>query len=137
MTYVSTGLRRLVRERALGRCEYCRLHEDDAFWSHHVDHIYAEKHGGETVEDNLCLSCADCNRHKGSDLCSIDPITDEIVSLFHPRHDTWSEHFQVGAGEIQAQTPQARITMRLLHFNDEERVLERQKLEDLGDYPGI
>ncbi|MCC6802795.1 MAG: HNH endonuclease, partial [Anaerolineae bacterium] len=68
MTYVSAELRREVRERAHLRCEYCRLHEEDAFWTHQVDHIYAEKHGGETAEDNLCLSCADCNRYKGSDL---------------------------------------------------------------------
>lgn len=137
MTYVPAELRRFVHERARGRCEYCQIHEDDAFWSHHVDHIYAEKHGGETIEDNLCLSCADCNGYKGSDLCSIDPLTGEIVSLFHPRRDSWRDHFRLETGDIQALTPQARITLRLLHFNDEERVVERRRLGDLGAYPDM
>ena len=134
MTYVAAELRRRVRERAHLRCEYCLMNEDDVFWTHQVDHIYAEKHGGETVEDNLCLSCADCNRYKGSDLCSIDPLTGEIVPLFHPRRDTWAEHFRVADGEIQALTPQGRITIRLLRLNDEERVVERQRLWGLGRY---
>ena len=43
MTYIPEALRRLVAEQADGRCEYCRLHEDDAFFTHEVDHIYAEK----------------------------------------------------------------------------------------------
>ena len=62
MTYIPEALRRLVTERAGGRCAYCRLHEDDTFFIHEVDHIYAEKHDGPTVEGNLCIACADCNR---------------------------------------------------------------------------
>jgi 5-methylcytosine-specific restriction endonuclease McrA len=94
MTYIRESLRRLVFQRANGRCEYCLLHEDDAYMPHEVDHIYAEKHGGETSEANLCLSCAECNRYKGSDLASIDPQTGEVVQLIHPRRDNWSDHFE-------------------------------------------
>lgn len=83
MTYIPEALRRLVavseadaqRLRAGGRCEYCRLHEDDTFFTPEVDHIYAEKHDGPTIEWNLCVACADCNRNKGSDICSLDPET--------------------------------------------------------------
>ncbi|MBX3081073.1 MAG: HNH endonuclease, partial [Anaerolineae bacterium] len=57
MTYIPDKLRELVYTRANGRCEYCLLHSNDAFYTHEVDHIYAEKHGGETTEVNLCLSC--------------------------------------------------------------------------------
>jgi len=53
-----------------GRCEYCRVPMTDAYAGHEVDHNYAEKHGGETSEDNLCLSCWICNRLKVTDLCS-------------------------------------------------------------------
>ncbi len=136
MTHVPQELRRQVRDRAQGRCEYCLLGEGDAFWSHQVDHIYAEKHGGETTEANLCLSCADCNRYKGSDLCSIGPVTGEIVALFHPRRDLWTEHFRVDAGVIRPLTPQARIAVRLLRLNDEQRVEERRRLARLGRFPG-
>lgn len=37
MTYIPETLRRLVAQRTGGRCEYCRLHEDDAFFTHEVD----------------------------------------------------------------------------------------------------
>ena len=134
MTYIASELRRQVHERAQGRCEYCLLREEDTFWSHQVDHIYAEKHDGQTAENNLCLSCADCNRFKGSDLCSLDPLTGEIVSLFHPRRHNWAEHFHFTAGEIQPVTPQGRVTVRLLRLNDEERLIERVRLWRLGRY---
>jgi len=54
---------------------------------HEVDHVIAEKHGGLTEPDNLALSCTLCNKHKGSDLTSIDPETGDIVPLYHPRKD--------------------------------------------------
>jgi len=55
MRYIPPALRRLVFERASGHCEYCRIHESDSYMPHEIDHIYAEKHGGQTVPDNLCL----------------------------------------------------------------------------------
>ena len=45
VTHVPADLRRLVRERAGFRCEYCLIPETDVFYSLHVDHIIAEKHG--------------------------------------------------------------------------------------------
>jgi len=81
MSYIPESLRQFVYERAKGRCEYCLIRDDDVYSPHEVDHIYAEKHGGATTEANLCLSCFDCNRHKGSDLTSLDPDTGEIARL--------------------------------------------------------
>ena len=72
-------LRRLIRERAGHRCEYCILHEDDAFLPHEPDHIIAVKHRGETTEGNLAWTCFVCNRGKGSDLASDDETTGEKV----------------------------------------------------------
>src|SRR5438046_2311361 len=73
--YIPVALRRLVRERAGERCEYCLMPEQLTLAAHWVDHIAAEKHGGRTEEANLALSCVLCNQHKGSDLTSIDPET--------------------------------------------------------------
>jgi hypothetical protein len=134
VTYVPAPLRRLVEERAQNRCEYCRLHIEDAFWPHEVDHIYAEKHGGATVEINLCFSCNTCNRYKGSDICSLDPATGDVTTLFHPRHDQWSAHFRLENGRIEPQTATGRVTVRLLHFNDDDRIQERRRLIQLGCY---
>jgi hypothetical protein len=41
------ALRAFIRERAGGRCEYCRLHQDEyEFQTFHVEHIIAKQHGG-------------------------------------------------------------------------------------------
>ena len=93
-----------------------------------MDHIVALKHGGLTEADNLALSCALCNKHKGSDLASLDPETGEIAPLYHPRRDRWVNHFQVVGAHIVPLTPVGRVTVRLLQFNQSERVAERELL---------
>jgi len=137
MSYIPESLRRQVHERARGNCEYCLLNERYTVKQHEADHIRAEKHGGLTVSDNLCLSCFDCNHLKGSDLSSIDPLTDQIVALYHPRHDTWAEHFQFTAARIEGLTPTGRVTVKLLQMNSPDRLLRRALLIDLGRYPDL
>jgi hypothetical protein len=102
---------------------------------HEIDHITAEKHGGDTIEMNLCLSCHDCNRHKGSDLTSIDPLTKQTVGLFNPRTQNWRDHFELDGPIIRGLSPTGRTTLTLLQFNDEARVLERLLLIAQGLYP--
>ncbi len=100
--------------------------------AHTIDHIIAEKHGGTTTPDNLALACTLCNARKGSDLASIDDETRLLVPLFHPRHDRWREHFQLIGGRIESRTSIGRVTARLLHFNDRDRVDERELLAAAG-----
>lgn len=122
-------LRRAVSKRARGRCEYCRIHESAVFLIHQIDHIVARKHGGETSLDNLALSCALCNKHKGSDIASIEPEAGAIVALFHPRRDSWDEHFALAQdGAIIPRTVVGRVTVRLLSMNHPDRVAERKLL---------
>jgi hypothetical protein len=135
MSYISSALKKLVVDRANGRCEYCLLPNLVTYYPHEVDHIQAEKHEGETVAENLCLSCSQCNRHKGSDLASIDKVTGDIVLLFNPRKDQWNEHFQLRDAYIEGTTPKGRATARLLHFNDDEQMNLREELIKLGIYP--
>jgi 5-methylcytosine-specific restriction endonuclease McrA len=84
-TRPTAEIRRQVVERAGNCCEYCLLHQDLAASTHQVDHVIAEKHGGQTSLDNLALSCMVCNRRKGSDIGSLDPTTGVLVPLFNPR----------------------------------------------------
>ncbi|WP_225912631.1 HNH endonuclease [Nostoc flagelliforme] len=49
-------------------CEYCQLPAEVAFFPHEIDHVIAQKHGGETNAENLALTGWRCNRHKGTDL---------------------------------------------------------------------
>ena len=95
MTYIPAELRRLVIERANNCCEYCRIHTDDHYLPHEIDHAISEKHQGETTADNLCLSCFDCNRYKGSDIGSFDLETGVFAPLFNPRTQSRNDHFQL------------------------------------------
>jgi len=83
----------------------------------------------------LSLACGDCNRFKGSDLCSLDTVTNSVVLLFHPRSDAWREHFRLIEGHIEPLTPTGRVTTRLLHFNDAAIVDRRRMLIEAGRYP--
>ena len=63
------ALRALVWARAGGRCEYCRLHQDEyEYQTFHVEHIIAKQHGGADDPDNLCLACSECNWAKNPNL---------------------------------------------------------------------
>lgn len=127
-TYIPVGLRQLVYERANAQCEYCLIPEDVVFASHEIDHIIAEKHGGPTEANNLALSCTLCNKYKGSDIASVDPYTQKIVPLYHPRQNQWSEHFRLNDAEFVPHTPIGRVTIQLLQLNHPNRIEERKLL---------
>ncbi len=126
--YIPVELRRVVYERAGGRCEYCLIPETAVLVAHQIDHIISQKHGGLTESDNLALSCTLCNKYKGSDLASLDPVTGEIIPLFHPRRDRWLDHFRLNDAQFIPLTPKGRVTVRLLQLNNPERIEERELL---------
>jgi 5-methylcytosine-specific restriction endonuclease McrA len=126
MPDIAPAIRELVRSRAAGLCEYCRISEQLTLAEHEIDHVIALKHGGETVAENLALCCAICNRYKGSDIASIDPQTADLTALLNPRSDRWEDHFELRAGEIVGLTAVRRTTARLLRLNSPMRIRERQ-----------
>jgi hypothetical protein len=132
---ISDELRAEVARRARQRCEYCLIDEDDAGFPHQVDHVLSRKHGGSSTSENLAYACVVCNRHKGSDVASIDPDTGEIVPLFHPRRARWADHFRLSGPLIEPISSIGRATARLLQLNAPERILERRLLQSLGRYP--
>lgn len=121
-------LRDRVKQRANHSCEYCLVPDSVGFYPHEVDHIIAVKHSGKTSFDNLAYACWRCNRHKGSDLASVDPTTGEIVLLFHPRQQLWSEHFRLDGSAVIGVTATGRATVALLQMNRPDRLRERQRL---------
>jgi hypothetical protein len=135
--YISLELRKQVSERAQDCCEYCLIPEMAVLFAHQVDHIIAEKHGGLTEADNLALACAICNKYKGSDIASIDPEDNKVVRLFHPRRDSWNEHFSLSNAGITPLTSVGRVTVSLLQFNRAERIAERNLLIKAGIYSGV
>lgn len=132
---INAGLRRLVESRAGFVCEYCLIHANDTYAGCQVDHVISEKHGGPTVLANLALACSFCNRHKGSDVGSIDKATGKFVRLFNPRTDEWDDHFQLVGVRFAWKTARGEATVRLLKVNHPLRIEERRILKRQGKYP--
>lgn len=135
VTRIPAALWSAVQSRAGGCCEYCGIHEDDAFEARETDHVIAEQHGGETTAENLAFACWEYNRRKGPNLSSIDPESGEIARLFHPRQDRWGEHFRLEGARIVAQTAIGRATVTLLRLNSAENLNLRTALSEIGRYP--
>ena len=102
-----------------------------------LGHIVSEKHGGSSDVENLAFTCPYCGRAKGSDLASIDPETELLTSLYNPRTQTWSEHFELDGAEIIPLTPFGRVTVQMLRMNHPDRIQEREMLIGLDMYPQV
>jgi HNH endonuclease len=113
--------------QAIG-CEYCVLRQEHVRFTHHIEHVVAKQHGGSDDFDNLALACHRCNFRKGPNLTGVDPLSGDVVSLFHPRRDRWDEHFLVRGVRIEGITAVGRATTRLLEMNDARRLELRAEL---------
>lgn len=132
---VSEVVRKAVVQRAEAKCEYCQLPQSASIYTHEVDHVIAIKHDGQTVLENLALTCLHCNRHKGSDLTTFDPKSKDLVRLFNPRLQAWEDHFEFLGPHIVGKTATGRATAKLLQMNSSRRLLARQALMAQGEYP--
>ncbi len=59
-----------------------------------------------------------------------------LIRFFNPRTDSWTEHFSVVSGEIIPKTLIGTATVTILNFNQPERLVLRQELSLIGQYPG-
>jgi hypothetical protein len=122
------GTRTLVRTRARNCCEYCLLPQDGCSLKHHIEHIIPRQHGGSDDPGNLALACHRCNLRKGTNLTGIDPVTRDVVPLFHPRLNRWLDHFRLRGPVIEGVTAVGRTTVKLLSVNDARRIERRELL---------
>jgi HNH endonuclease len=133
VTSIPVALRRLVIQRSGDRCEYCGLSQAGQVATFHLDHICPEVLGGETTADNLALACVSCSLRKGARQLIMDPVTDQMVSIFHPRQQIWKEHFEWMDTNIVGLTAVGRATIAALSLNRlvmlniraEEKVFDR------------
>lgn len=79
---------------------------------------------GLTDLSNLAYSCGGCNAHKKDKTESPDPLTRQLASLFNPRIDDWSEHFEWSDDDLHVVgiTPTGRATVNRLKVNREGNV---------------
>jgi hypothetical protein len=117
---------RRVHLRAHFLCEYCQTSQRITGQAMHVDHI--DPDGDDTLE-NLCLACGNCNLSKARATSAPDPETGEVVLLFNPRTQIWSEHFEwtPDGTRLNGLTLIGRATIERLKIN-QDRVVDARVL---------
>lgn len=124
----------LVSARARHVCEYCHAPEAVFNLPFEVEHITPQSAGGESVSENLALSCRSCNLYKSDFVSAVDPQTNAEVRLFNPRLNNWQEHFAMNdeTGEIEGLTATGRATIARLRINSQAQILARRQWLRLG-----
>ena len=123
---MDAATRARVRERSGNRCEYCQLHQDESpLATLHVEHIRPRIHGGDDGLENLALACIDCNLHKGTNLTGVDPETNQVTELFHPRRQEWNAHFEWRGNHLHGKSAIGRTTIRVLTMNSDDQLALR------------
>ncbi len=79
--------------------------------------------------------CFFCNSFKGSDISGIDKSTCTLTPLFNPRRHKWATHFRWDGPYLVGRTAIGRVTISLLHINDEYRVELREILIEQAEFP--
>jgi hypothetical protein len=101
----------------------------------HVEHIVPRARGGKSQSDNLAWACPGCNLRKSDRMEAPDPQTGQLVRLFNPRCDRWSDHFQWDGYLVVPLTSIGRATVSALDFNHPRRVRIRQAEEWFDLFP--
>jgi 5-methylcytosine-specific restriction endonuclease McrA len=131
--HIPAALLQLVRDRAAGVCEYCLLPQLAQEATFHIDHIVPRAAGGPALAENLALSCVTCSLKKAAQTHAHDPRSRESVPLFHPRRESWSDHFRWSRGwRLIGRTPTGRATIRALGINRHAILAVRRRLAVSG-----
>lgn len=135
--YIPKEIRLQVEERAGGSCEYCKCLKNFSPDPFACEHIIAFVLGGTSNEDNLAQSCGGCNSAKHTAIEALDPITNQIVPLFHPRKDIWSDHFEWSDDFLLmiGKTPTGRATIIRLKTNRPSLINLRGVLKLIKKHP--
>jgi hypothetical protein len=134
---MKVSLRKAVCERALDCCEYCQM---QAILSHDpfsAEHILPIAKGGLDELENLAWACLGCNLFKSITTHVFDLITGDLVALYNPRTQKWSDHFEWTEGFtlILGLTPTGRATIMRLKLNRLGLVNLRKIFVAAGKHP--
>lgn len=134
---ISDNLRTQIRHLEHGCCAYCQTPEALTVTTFEIDHITPLSAGGATVQENLCLACPACNRHKGTRQTALDPVSGTNVALYHPRREAWQVHFQwdLKTYELLGLTPPGRATIVAFDLNRPALLHVRHLWAKLGYFP--
>jgi hypothetical protein len=136
--YISADLRRQIRAQFANCCAYCRTAEAlSVALFVEFEHIVPRSAGGTTTYENLCFACPSCNRWKSNRTTATDPNTQQVVSLFHPQRDRWTDHFAWSDDEITivGLTPVGQATVSVLRMNRPQLLRLRRMWVAMGEHP--
>jgi hypothetical protein len=135
--HIPRELRQRIHLEARRRCGYCLTAEAIVGTPMELDHLLPESLGGATEEDNLWLACSLCNDCRGARIAALDPDSGEVVRLFDPRRQVWTEHFRWTAegDRIVGLTPTGRATVAALNINRPSLVHARRLWVSVGWHP--
>lgn len=135
--YIPAKTKRKLKELAKDCCEYCKALQKYNAPAFACEHIIPFVTGGTNDIENLANSCLACNFIKYTATEAIDPITNELVPLFHPRQDDWNNHFKWSDDllTIEGLTPIGRATIIRLKMNRTASINIRQVTIGKGHPP--
>jgi hypothetical protein len=93
--------------------------------------------GAENEADVRVLAAPFCNSFKGSDIAGREAKSRKLTPLFNPRRNKWATHFRRHDAYLAGRTPTGRVTIALLHINDDYRVELREELIAAGLFPPV
>lgn len=133
------SVRRFVRTRANGYCEYCISQEDCGTGPFNIEHIIPPILGGTDKPENLAYACSGCNAYKFIKIAATDPVSEESVPLFNPRTQFWREHFcwDDTATLVLGLTPTGRATIEALKMNRSPLINLRKAMVAVGIHPPV
>jgi len=134
---ISEELKGRIREAAGDRCGYCLSSQKYILGPLEIDHIIPQAAGGSDEEENLWLACRMCNNYKKAQTHTKDPITGQIIRLFNPREQEWTEHFMWNAKgtHIIGLTACGRSTVVALQLNNLIAITVREQWVAAGWHP--
>ncbi len=134
---ISDRLRRQVIEEARHRCEYCKTSSRLTGTPLIIEHVFPKSLGGSDDRSNLAASCYRCNEFKGTKTDAIEPETKQIVPLFNPRTQSWTDHFvwSNGGTHMIGMTPTSKATIIALRLNNNNLVEARAIWIEFGWHP--
>ena len=131
---MDAALERLVRQRADGRCEYCRLPQPAS----------AHCPSRSTTSSPATIKAAPASANLASRLRLLQrlqrpeyprALTPQLASsrpLFNPRRHKWTHHFRYASGELIGRTAIGRTTVEVLRINGPNLIALRELLMDDG-----
>lgn len=135
--YIPAPLRDVIRQQANSRCGYCLVPQHLLYGPLEFEHILPRSAGGQTVESNLWLACGLCNGFKSDQTAVRDPESQQLVTIFDPRRQLWTDHFAWSADgtEIIGLTAAGRATILALQLNSLQAVELRRRWVSVGWHP--